>query len=247
MQKKTEILFPLFFILILVFSMVIINNVNAQDVDGNHLWIEDIYQNVQEVGSFNNVTYSEGINFTVNNYLWDNFQFITTTRVNTTVIGDGGYVTSYQGVGIQIFDEDLNSVYAGGISPSPPILFDPDPFETIIWMSEIIELDLYKTINYINITLWHNYDATGNTSDFELTESWKFNLLAENYGYTPPEDEMMFKDLYILGFILCIFLCPLSIVGVIKLKKSFFIRTAIFTGIGFIIFFYLLMNINPFG
>ena len=243
---KTKTFFPLFFTLLLVISMFMVNNVIAQDEYGNDLWIQDIYQNAVSVGSFNNVTYSEGENFTINNYLWDKFMFITTTRVNTTIIGDGGYVSSYQGVGIQIFDEDLNCIYANGIYPSPPRLFDPESFETISWMTEIIELNLFETINYVNVTLWHNYLATGDTEDFELTESWKFNLVAENYS-EEEEEELVFNDLYLIGFLLCSFLCPISIAGAIKLKNVFFVRVAILMGLCGIVFFYLIINVSPFG
>lgn len=247
-MKKTKTFFPLFFILLLIISMCMINNVFSQDSYGNHLWIQNIYQNSINIGSFNNETYSEGMNFTIDNYLWDEFMFITASIVNTTVIGDGGYVGSYQGIGIQIFDEDLNSIYAGGICPSPPRLFDPEPFEIITWMSEIIELDLYETINYVNVTLWHNYLATGDVEDFELTESWEFNLVAENYEEEEKEEEeIMFFDLYFLGLILCLFVCPLSIVGVIKMRNPKLLKITAISFIGLVICFFILMNINPFG
>jgi len=244
-MKTKVFIISLFFILTLMISMIIVNNVFAQDEYGNHLWTANVYQHAQDVGSFNNVTYSEGMNITIDNYLWDDFMFYMLTRVNTTVIGEGGYVSNYQGVGIQIYDEDLNSVYASGIAPSPPRLFDPEPFETIDWMSEIIELDLYKTINYINITLWHNYEMTGNYSDYEVTESWKFNLVAENYGYTPPpEDETAFFDFYLLGLLLCVFIFPLSIAGTIKMKNPKLLRITFFSGVVLVICFVVLMDIK---
>ena len=230
-----------------MFSLFNINNVFGADADGNYLWLETITQNAIMTGSFTNETYSEDMNITISNYLHDNFVFITDTIVNTTMIGDGGYVNSYQGIGIQIFNENLETIYASGIAPSPLRLFDPDPFENIYWMSDIIELDLYKTINYVNITLWHNYLVTGDTGDYVLTESWKFNLVAENYDEEEEEEDMLFTDLYLIGFIACFFLCPLSIVGAIKQRKVFFIKLAIFFGIGLIIFFCLIMTIIPFS
>ena len=242
---KTKALFPLFFILILVVSLFTVNNIFAQDAYGNDLWLQGIFQNTDETGSFTNVTYSEGMNITITNYLWNNFQFMTTTILNTTVIGDGGWVVEYQGVGIQIYDENNDSIYAGGISPSPPILYDPEPFEIIVWFTEVIELNLDQTMHYVNVTLWHNYLATGDTEDFELTESWKFNLVAENIDYTPPED--MFFDLYFLGFILCLFVCPLSIAGTIKMRNPKLLRITALSLIGLIICFFLIMNIVPFG
>lgn len=244
-MKKIKILIPIFLGIILMSSLFNINNVFGADADGNYLWLETITQNAIMTGSFTNVTYSEDMNITISNYLHDNFVFITDTIVNTTMIGDGGYVNSYQGIGIQIFNENLETIYAGGVSPSPLRLFDPEPFENIYWMSEIIELDLYKTINYVNITLWHNYLVTGDAEDYVLTESWKFNLLAENYDYSPPPD--MFFDLYFLGFILCLFICPLSIAGTIKLRNPKLLKITAFSCVGLIICLFLIMNTVPFG
>lgn len=248
MKTKTTKLISLFFTLIIIIFLIIPIIVFGADAEGNHLYIEDIYQNGMLTDTFNNITYSENMNITIKYYLWDNFQFITSTMVNTTVINSTGnsYVNSYQGIGIQIYDEDLNSIYANGLTPTPYRLYDPKPFEVISYITENIELDLYKTINYVNVTLWHNYEATGDVEDFELTESWKFNLIAENYGEEEEED-MLFTDLYLIGFVLCGFLCPLSIAGAIKLKKGWFIKIAIFTGVGAIMFFYLLINVTPFG
>ena len=248
MQKRTKTFFSLFFILILISLLVsFIIVVFAQDEYGNQLTYEEIKQNGHYVSSFSNATYSEDMNITISNYLWDVIKFGTTTLVNTTVIGEGGYVDEYQGVGIQVFDENLNLVYSGGMISNPYILpSEIDEFENIQWNIYLYEINIYKTINYINITLWHNYEMTGNYSDYELTESWKFNLVSENYG-EEEEEEPMFLDIYFLMFVLCLFVCPLSIVGTIKMRKPKLLKITAFSFIGVIIFFYLIMNINPFG
>ena len=249
MPKRTKVLYPLFFIIFLVTLLFfpIINVYAVQDEYGNHLWTSETYQNSILLNSFNNSTYSEDMNITVSNYLWDNFEFIIQTRLNTTALGNLGYVSTYQGVGIQIYDEDLNLIYASGIAPNPSRLYDPLPFEMITSTSEIIELDIYRTINYVNVTLWHNYEMTGDYGDYEVTENWNFNLVAENYGEEEEEEPMMFGDLYFLGFILCLFICPLSVVGTIRMRNPKLLSITVFSFIGLISCFYILMNINPFG
>jgi len=254
---KTKILFSLFLTLILTSSLFLVNNVSAQDEYGNHLWEGAVFQYIDMIVFFDNVTYSEGENFTVSNYLWDDFNFIVNTRVNTTVIGDGGYVDGYQGIGIQIFDENLETIYASGTYPNPVILSDPEPFETIQWMTEYVELDLYQTINYINVTLWHNYEMTGNVTDYVLTESWEFNLKADNYTGDETEEEeeereeqreeeIMFFDLYFFGFIVSLFICPLSIAGAIKMRNPKLLRVTVFSFILLVICFFMLLGIRPF-
>ena len=230
-------------------SMVFMDNVFSQDEYGNQLWFIGIYQDGFQTYYFDDDDYSEDMNVSVRNYLWNDFIFNIVTYVNSTVIEENdGIVDLYQGVGIQVYDENEELIYANGIIPDPEILYDPDPIEIIHWNTEDIEIEIYKTINYVNVTLWHNYEMTGDTGDYVLTESWKFNLLADNYGYTPPpEDETMFFDLYFALFILCLFVCPLSVVGTIKMRNPKLLRITAFSLVGLVVFFFLLMNVNPFG
>lgn len=213
--------------------------VYGADSYGNDIYKIEVNQNgveIEEITSDPTTT-----NYTITNYLANNYDFEIITLMNTTEYG-GGFIYNYQGVGIQLFEDDDTVIYQNALTPFPlGLLYDPLPLEYISWDSPIIELELFRTAIQANVTMWI-YNGTS----WNLEESWKFNLVADNYGETDPVTKDYWD--YFLGiFVLCLFAFPLSIVGLIKLKNPIMVKVAIFALIGLICTFFIIMGVTPFG
>jgi len=122
-------------------------------------------------------------------------------------------------------------------------MYEPLPLEFISWDSEKITLDIYRTAIQANVTMWI-YNGTS----WNLEESWKFNLVADNYGET--DDDVIvydYFDFFLAIFVLCGFIFPLSLVAVIKLRNPHMIKIAVFALMGLICTFFIIMGVTPFG
>lgn len=237
-----------FFFLFLIISIGFIS-VYATDEYGNRIENVEVLQQTISVYDVNYEDYEEGENITIDSYLWDMFTFKIITRLNTTALGYGGIIYTYQGIGLQIFDDEDNLVLATGMIPDFPMLINYPPllFEYKQYTSDPIELNMFENMFYINITLWHNYEMTGDLEDWVLTEEWKINLKAENY-IPPEEEEPEFEniDLFFLAFVGSMFLCPISFAGAVKMKEPKLIGIGILFLLVFISTLFIIVGFNPF-
>lgn len=232
------------FLSIILFFVLLISSLSAvfgADEFGNELYDIDVYQNSFDFAEIN--SNPSGANYTVNNYLWKNFRFEILTKINTTDFS--GFVYNYQGVGLQIFDENDTSIWASGLTPYPlGFLYEPLPIEFVEWNTNNIVLNCYKTRFQLNVTLWY-YNST--IPEWQLSEEWEFNLNGANYFDSEEEEDIRGFDLFLAIFVLCLFVFPLSIVALIKLKNPKWIKVSIFSFIGLVSLFYMIMRISPFG
>lgn len=229
---------------------VLIIPVLASDEYGNEISRVKVIQN--GITKYNAVfdNYVSGENISISNYLWENFVFDIDTDINTTVIGSQAQhvVSKYQAVGLQIFDSDSGSVYASPLTPEPKYYL-PEllPIEDVNWVSDTINLTTYQSFYSINVTLWHNYLADGNITNWELSYQWNINIKANNYDVVVVESDTSLMDMFFWVFILCLFIFPLSIAGAIKMQNPKLIKVALYSFIGFISMLFIIMKFNPFS
>lgn len=235
-----------FFFSFLVCSILVLP-VFSDDGYGNEITRVKVYQN--GVTKYNAVfdAYLENENISISNYLWENFVFDITTDINTTVIGEQAQhiVNRYQAVGLQIIDGDYNTVYAIPLTPEPKYYL-PEllPIETVNWVSETVNLTTFESFYYVNITLWHNYLADGNITNWELSYEWNINIKANNYNVVTDTSDNSFMDIFFWVFLLTLFISPMSFAGAIKMKNSKLIGVGLYSGFTCFVAFIVIIGLR---
>lgn len=247
--KKNKFL-SLFFVTTLIFIIFSSQIVIAQDGEGNSFAWSLFYQNSVRQDVTLNGDYVEDYNITTNYYSWFNWYFHMFANIslsNATAIGVD-YIAYYQGVGIQIYDENNEVYFASGMSPYPEYLDGVGDEEVVWWSSEQIKLyPILDTYYYGNITLWMNYENDGEAENYTIIQDWKFYIYPDNYNYVePPTEGDTYDNLFLLGFVLSLFCCPLLFIGAIKLRRLELIGLSMFFfTVGFACFC-VIINFNPF-